>query len=60
MPLRAFIDNEEIISIDQTDEQWNRLKKRVKSGSSLKLPCSLPVSFPVFFDHRKERRTKRP
>lgn len=39
MPLRAYIDKEEIISIDQTDEQWNELKKRIKKGSSLKLSC---------------------
>lgn len=39
MPLRAYIDNEEIISIDHTDEQWNDLRKRLKNGSSLKLPC---------------------
>lgn len=40
MPLRAYIDNEEIISIDQTDEEWNELKKRLKSKESvLTLPC---------------------
>lgn len=40
MPLRAYIDNEEIISIDQTDEEWNELKKRLKSkGSVITLPC---------------------
>lgn len=40
MPLRAFIDNLEIISIDQTDEQWNDLKAKLKNkDSSLTLPC---------------------
>jgi hypothetical protein len=39
MPLRAYIDKEEIISIDQSDEQWNDLKKKLKGGSFLKLPC---------------------
>jgi hypothetical protein len=40
MPLRAYIDNEEIISIDQTDEEWNELKKRLQSKDSvLTLPC---------------------
>lgn len=40
MPLRAFIDSEEIISIDQTDDQWDELKKRLKNNEfSLKLPC---------------------
>lgn len=39
MPLRAYIDNEEIISIDLTEEQWNDLKKQVKKGSAVNLPC---------------------
>lgn len=40
MPLRAQIDNEDIISIDLTDEQWNNLKKRLKTKASvLILPC---------------------
>ena len=40
MPLRAYIDNEEIISIDQTDEQWIELKKRLKAKECvLTLPC---------------------
>jgi hypothetical protein len=46
MPLRAYIDNEEIISIDQTDEQWNDLKKKIKSKDSLlTLPCCKQVGF---------------
>ena len=46
MPLRAFINNEEIISIDQTDEQWNDLKKRLKTKqSSLILPCCKQEGF---------------
>lgn len=40
MPLRAYINNKEIISIDQTDEQWNDLNRRLKNNeSSLTLPC---------------------
>lgn len=46
MPLRAYVDNEEIISIDQTDEEWNDLKKRLKSKeSSLILPCCKKEGF---------------
>jgi hypothetical protein len=46
MPLRAFIDNEEIISIDQTDEQWNDIKRRIKNKeSSLTLPCCKQEGF---------------
>lgn len=40
MPLRAYIDNEEIVSIDQDEKQWDDLKKRLKSKESvLTLPC---------------------
>lgn len=46
MPLRAYIDNEEVISFDQTDEQWNELKKRLKSNESvLTLPCCRQKGF---------------
>jgi len=46
MPLRAFIDNEEIISIEQSDEQWNDFKKRLKNKkSSLILPCCKQEGF---------------
>lgn len=46
MPLRAYIDNEEIISIDQTDEQWDDLKKRLKTKESLMtLPCCKQEGF---------------
>ncbi len=45
MPLRAYINNEEIISIDQTDEQWNDLKKRLKNDSTLKLSCCMHDGF---------------
>lgn len=46
MPLRAYIDDEEIISIDLTDEQWNDLKKRIKSKNSLlTLPCCKQEGF---------------
>ena len=39
MPLRAYLDNEEIISIDQTDDRWKDLKKLIKKNSSLQLAC---------------------
>jgi hypothetical protein len=40
MPLRAYIDNEEIIAIDQNENQWDDLKKRLKSKEFvLTLPC---------------------
>lgn len=40
MPLRAFIDNEEVISIEKTNEEWIELKNKVKSKKSiLTLPC---------------------
>lgn len=46
MPLRAYIDNEEIISIDQDDKQWEDIKKRLKSKESvLILPCCKQVGF---------------
>jgi Competence protein CoiA-like family len=45
MPLRAYIDNQEIISIDQTDEQWNDLKRRLKNDSSLTLSCCKQEGF---------------
>lgn len=46
MPLRAYIDNEEFISVDQTDEQWNDLKKRLKTKESLLiLPCCKQEGF---------------
>lgn len=40
MPLRACIDNQEIISVDLTDDEWNHLKLQLKTDqSSLTLPC---------------------
>ena len=46
MPLRAYIDNEEIISIYQSDEQWKELKRRLKSKESLlTLPCCRQEGF---------------
>lgn len=40
MPLRAYIDNNEVISIDFSDDEWNRLKTNVKGKKScLILPC---------------------
>ncbi len=35
MPLRAYINNQEIISIDQDDKQWEDLKKRLKSKEAV-------------------------
>jgi competence CoiA-like predicted nuclease len=46
MPLRAYIDNEEIISIDQDEKQWDDLKKRLKSKESvLTFPCCRQIGF---------------
>jgi len=46
MPLTAYIDNEEIISIDQDETQWNDLKKRLKSKESvLTLKCCKKEGF---------------
>ena len=40
MPLRAYIDNEEIISIGLTDEQWEEFNVKVKKQELLlTLPC---------------------
>lgn len=40
MPLRACIDNQEIISVDLTDDEWNHLKLQLRTDqSSLTLPC---------------------
>jgi hypothetical protein len=46
MPLRAYIDSKEIISIDQNEKQWGDLKKRLKSKESvLTLPCCQQIGF---------------
>ncbi len=46
MPLRAYLDNEEVISIDQNKEQWDDIKKRLKSKDSvLILPCCSQEGF---------------
>jgi competence CoiA-like predicted nuclease len=46
MPLRAHIDNQEIISIDQNEKQWNELKVRLKLKESvLTLPCCKQEGF---------------
>ncbi len=40
MPLRAYINEQEIISIDLSDDEWNKLKADIKSKKSvLTLPC---------------------
>lgn len=40
MPLRAYIDNEEVISTELSEKQWNDLKLRLKTKESvLKLAC---------------------
>jgi len=46
MPLRAYIGNEEIISIDLDEKQWEDLKKLVKSKMTiLTLPCCKQQGF---------------
>lgn len=40
MPLRAYINEQEIISIDLSDDEWNKLKADIKSKKAvLTLPC---------------------
>lgn len=40
MPLRAYINDQEIISIDLSDDEWTNLKADIKSKKSvLTLPC---------------------
>jgi competence CoiA-like predicted nuclease len=46
MPLRAYINYEEIISIDQDEKQWIHLKKLLKSKEAiLTLPCCKQEGF---------------
>ncbi|MFV0398214.1 MAG: competence protein CoiA [Bacteroidales bacterium] len=46
MPLRGYLDNDEIISFEQTDEQWNSIKQRLKTKeSALRLSCCLHEGF---------------
>lgn len=46
MPLRAFLNGQEITSIEQSDEQWTELKSRIKEKSgSLILPCCNQAGF---------------
>lgn len=46
MPLRAYINNEEIISIDLDEKQWNDLKKQIKTKEFvLTLPCCQQLGF---------------
>ena len=40
MPLRAYIEDKEIVSIDLNDEEWSALKARLKAKKTvLILPC---------------------
>lgn len=40
MPLRAYINDKELVSIDIADDEWNNLKSELKSKKSvLTLPC---------------------
>lgn len=40
MPLRAYIEDKEIVSIDLNDEEWSALKARLKAKEIvLTLPC---------------------
>lgn len=40
MPLRAYINDQEIISIDLSDDEWTKLKADIKNKKSvLTLPC---------------------
>lgn len=46
MPLRGYLDNDEIISFEQTDEQWKSLKQRLKTKESiLRLSCCMQEGF---------------
>lgn len=45
MPLRAFLDGQEIISIGYSDDQWMELKQQISEGSSLRLPCCSQPGF---------------
>ncbi len=46
MPLRAILDDKEIISINFTKEEWISLKNKIKKGSSsLILPCCKQKGF---------------
>jgi competence CoiA-like predicted nuclease len=46
MPLRAIINNEEIISINCDDEKWDTLQKKSrKSEIQIKLPCCNNTGF---------------
>lgn len=40
MPLRAYIDGEEVVSLNLTEEEWYVLKKRIRAKTTaVKLPC---------------------
>lgn len=46
MPLRAFINNEEKVSILINDEEWNLIKEKLKKGDlKLELPCCKQPGF---------------
>ncbi len=46
MPLRAFLNNEEILSIDYNSQEWSDLKFKIKNeNSSITLPCCKQTGF---------------
>lgn len=46
MPLRAFLDEQEIISLEYSDDQWTELKNKIKRDKTpLTLPCCNQVGF---------------
>ncbi|MFJ1426602.1 competence protein CoiA [Capnocytophaga canimorsus] len=46
MPLRAYIDGKEIISIELNEDQWKEIKQNIKSEKSiLRLPCCNQIGF---------------
>lgn len=46
MPLRAYLDGKEIISIELNENQWKEIKQNIKSEKSiLKLPCCNQTGF---------------
>lgn len=46
MPLRAFLNGQEIISLEYSDNQWSELKSKLKkNNTSLTLPCCSQAGF---------------
>lgn len=53
MPLRAYIEDKEIVSIDLNDEEWSALKARLKAKEIvLTLPCCGQEGF---FENKQQR-----